>query len=102
MVCTVGQGRTQVPGNEVSLVFRGEAQALEGVSAEKPCGRLILCRHCPELQLVLCIGVQEPSRGEGVSVPSQGRQARLENRKPIEVGGTGRPNPKDPGGRKVT
>lgn len=47
-VRTVGEGRTQVPGNEVSLVFGGEAQALEGVPAEQPCRGLVLCRHCPE------------------------------------------------------
>lgn len=47
-VRTVGKGRTQVPGDEVSLVFGGEAQALEGVPTEQPCRGLVLRRHCPE------------------------------------------------------
>lgn len=54
---TVGEGGTQVPGDEVSLVFRGEAQALEGVPAEEPRGGLVLGCHGPELQVVLSVGI---------------------------------------------
>lgn len=60
-VCTVGEGGAQVTGDEVSLVLRGEAQALEGVPAKQPCGRLVLGRHRPEPHPVLGVGIQEPS-----------------------------------------
>lgn len=61
-VCAVGEGGAQVTGDEVALVLGGEAQALEGVPAKQPCGRLVLGRHRPEPQPVLGVGVQEPSR----------------------------------------
>lgn len=61
-VCAVGEGGAQVTGDEVPLVLGGEAQALEGVPAKQPRGRLVLSCHRPEPQPVLSVGVQEPRR----------------------------------------
>lgn len=68
-VGAVGQRRAQVLGNEVPLVLRGEAQALEGVEDDLTSRGLIPCRHCPEGQVVLGIFIQEPGVGEMVNGP---------------------------------
>lgn len=62
-VGAVGQCRAQVLGNEIPLVLRGEAQALEGVEDDFTSCGLVPCCHCPEGQVVLGVFIQEPGVG---------------------------------------